>query len=101
MTPLGLPVVTGVVVRCLRRRSLGSGVAPRHAAIDHKVRAVDEAALVAGKEKDRLSLLNGLAKTTSREMNFTAVALGLVVAEPILEEGSAVAVRILHMICRL
>jgi hypothetical protein len=96
MTPLGLPVVTGVVVRCLCRRSLGGGVAPRHTAIDHKVGAVDEAALVAGKEENRLSLLNGLAEATSGEMDFTAVALCLVVAKPVLEEGSAAAVRILH-----
>jgi hypothetical protein len=81
MTPLGgLVVVTSVVVWCLSRRSLGGGVAPRHTAIDHKVGTVDEAALVAGKEKYRLSLLNGLAEATSGEVNLTAVALGLVIA---------------------
>jgi hypothetical protein len=101
MTPLGLPVVTGVVVRCLRGRALGGGVAPGHTAVDNEISAVDEAALVAGKEENRLSLLNGLAKATSGEVNFTTVALGLVVAEPILEEGSAGVVSSLKSLCVL
>jgi hypothetical protein len=101
MTPLGLPVVTSVVVRCLCGWALGGGVAPGHTAIDNKISAVNEAALVTGKEEYRLSLLNGLAKATSGEVNFTTVALGLVVAEPVLEEGSAGAVSSLNSLCVL
>jgi hypothetical protein len=52
LTPLdNLGVLTSVVERCLSRLALRSGVTPRHTAIDYKVGTVDEAALVAGKEK--------------------------------------------------
>jgi len=88
----GLVVVAGVVVGCLCWWTLWSGVAPRHATVNHKVRAVDETALVAGKKQNCLSLLDGLAKTSSGEVNLAAVALGLVVAEPVLEKWGAVLV---------
>jgi len=67
-------------------RTLGSGVAPRHTAVDHKVSSVDEAALIASKEENCLSLLDSLSEAASREVDLATVALGLVVAEPVLEE---------------
>jgi hypothetical protein len=85
-----LPVVTGIVVRCLSRWSLGSRVAPRHTTVNNKIGSVDEAALVAGKEKNSLGLLDGFTETASGEVDFAAVTLDLVVAEPVLEERSAV-----------
>ena len=57
-----------------------------HASIDNEVRSIDEAALIARKEEHGLSLFNGFAKASSREMDLTAVAFGCVVAEPVLEE---------------
>jgi hypothetical protein len=88
-------VTTSVVVGRLRWGSFWSGVASCHTTVNHKISTVDEAALVAGKEKDRLSLLNRLTKSTSGEVNLAAVALGLVVTEPVLKKGSTVAVSIL------
>lgn len=76
-------------MRRLRRRSLRRSIAPRHTAINHKVRAVDEAALIASQEENGLSLLNRLAEAAGREVDFAAVTLGLVVAKPVLEEGGA------------
>lgn len=60
-----------------------------HATVDDKVGAVDEAGLVAGEEEDGLGLLDGLAETTSREVDLTAEALSLIVAEPVLEKRGA------------
>jgi hypothetical protein len=77
-------------VRRLRRRALGSGVALGHAAVDHEISTVDEAALVAGEEENCLRLLDSLAETTSGEVDLAAVALGLIVAEPALEERGAI-----------
>jgi hypothetical protein len=88
----GVVVVTGVVVGSLGWWAFRRGVAPRHAAVNHKVCTVDEAALVAGQEENTLSLLDSLSEATSWEVNFAAVTLGLVVAKPVLEEGSAVMV---------
>lgn len=48
--------------------------------------AVDEAGLVAGQEDDGVGLLNGLAEAAGGEVHLAAVALGLVVTEPVLEE---------------
>ena len=62
----------------------------RHSAIDHKVRSIDETALVAGEEDHGLGQLDGLAEAAGWEVNLAAVTFGRVVAEPILEEGSAV-----------
>jgi hypothetical protein len=73
----------------LRGRALGRRVALGHAAVDDKVGAVDEAALVAGKEYDGLRLLHGLAESAGGEVHFAAVAFGRIVAEPVLEEGCA------------
>lgn len=84
-----LVVIASVVVRSLGWWSLRSGITPRHAAVNHEIRAVDEAALVAGKEKHCLSLLNSFTEAASREVDFAAVTLGLVVAEPVLKEGGA------------
>lgn len=61
-----------------------------HATVNDKVGAVDEAGLVTGEEDDGLGLLNGLTEAASGEVDLTAVALGLVVAEPVLEKRSAV-----------
>ena len=58
--------------------------------VHHKVSRVDEAALVAGKEEHCLGLLDGLAETTRGEVDLAAVALGLVVAQPVLKQRSAV-----------
>jgi hypothetical protein len=93
MLELGrLIIVASVVVRCFRRWSLGGSVASRHAAVNHKVCAIDKTALVARKEKNCLSLLNGFTKTTSGEVDFTTVALGLVIAEPVLEKRCTIIV---------
>jgi hypothetical protein len=78
-----------VVDRGLRGRALGRCVALGHAAVDNKVGAVNEAALVTSKEHDGLRLLHGLAESAGREVDFAAVALGRIVAEPVLEEGCA------------
>lgn len=60
-----------------------------HATVNDKVGAVDEAGLVAGEEEDGLGLLDGLAEAAGGEVDFTAVALLLVVAEPVLEKRGA------------
>ena len=73
----------------LRRWPLGRHVGLGHASIDDKVGAVDEAALVGREEEHRLRLLNRLAEAAGWKVHFAAVALGGVVAEPVLEEGSA------------
>jgi hypothetical protein len=65
-------VTTSVVVGRLRWGSFWSGVASCHTTVNHKISTVDEAALV-----------------------LAAVALGLVVTEPVLKKGSTVAVSIL------
>ena len=62
---------------------------PRHTAVDDKVGPVDEATLVAGQEENGLSLLDCFAEAAGREVDLAAVALGCVVAEPVLEEGGA------------
>lgn len=67
-----------------RRTHLG------HATVDDEVSAVYEAAFVAGEEEHRLRLLNSFAETAGGEVDFASVALGSVVAEPVLEEGGAV-----------
>jgi hypothetical protein len=79
-------------VWCLSRWSLGSCVAPRHTAVNNEISAVDEAALVAGKEENCLGLLHSFAKTASGEVDFAAVTFGLVIAEPVLQERGAVCV---------
>lgn len=61
-----------------------------HATVNDKVGTVNEAGLVTGKEDDGLGLLDGLTEAASGEVDLTAVALGLVVTEPVLEERSAV-----------
>ena len=61
----------------------------RHPPIDNKIRAVHETALVAGEEEHGLGLLDGLAEAAGWEVDLAAVALGRVVAEPVLEERGA------------
>ena len=63
---------------------------PRHPSINDEIRPVHEPALIARQEKYRLRLLDGFAEAAGREMDFTTVALGRVVAEPVLEEGRAI-----------
>ena len=60
-----------------------------HAAVDDKVSAVDEAALVAGEEEHGLGLLDGFAEAAGGEMDLATVTLGRVVSEPILKKGRA------------
>jgi len=59
-----------------------------HATIDNKVSSVDKAALVTGQEDNSVCLFNSLTETSSREVNLTTLALGLVVTQPVLQEGS-------------
>jgi hypothetical protein len=61
-----------------------------HAAVDDKVGAIDEAALVTGEEEDGLRLLDRLAKAPRGEVDLAAVPLGRVVAEPVLKERCAI-----------
>ena len=77
------------ISRRLRRGPLRRHVRPRHAAVDDEVGPVDEAALVAGEEEDGVRLLDGLAEAAGGKVDFAAVALGGVVAEPVLEERGA------------
>ena len=63
---------------------------PSHATINHEIRAVDEAALIAGKKYHGLGLLNSLSEATGGEMDFSSVALGDIVTQPVLEERCAV-----------
>jgi hypothetical protein len=89
-----------VVGRRLCRGTLGGGVATCHTTINNKVGTVDKAALIAGKEKNGLSLLNSLTEAASGEVDLAAVALGFVVSEPVLEKGSATTVSFLYG-CRI
>lgn len=75
------------VIRGRRRRGAFRGnVALRHTTIHDEIRAIDKAALIAGKEQHSLGLLNSLSKTTSREMDLTTMSFGRVVTEPVLQE---------------
>ena len=78
-----------VVIRRRGGCSLRRDVASSHSTIDNEVCAVDEAALIAGKEEHALGLLNGLTEATGREMDFATSALGLVVAKPVLKKRGA------------
>lgn len=44
-----------------------------------------------------MSLLNGLAEASGWEVDFTTEALGLVIAEPVLQKRSATDVSIIHL----
>lgn len=57
-----------------------------HSTINNEISTVDEAALVTGKEKHSLSLLNRLTKAPSWEVHLASVALGLIITQPILKE---------------
>lgn len=61
-----------------------------HGPINHKIRAIDKAAFVAGKEENCLSLLNRFAKAACWEVDLATMTLCCVVAEPVLEEGRAI-----------
>lgn len=61
--------------------------------VHHKVCTIDEAALVAGQEDHGVCLLDGLAEAAAGEVDLTAEALGVVITEPVLQEGSARASR--------
>lgn len=60
-----------------------------HAAVDDKVSAVDEAALVAGEEEHGLGLLDGFAEAAGGEVDLATVALSRIISEPILKKGCA------------
>ena len=62
----------------------------RHSTIDDKIRPIDETALVTGKEEDGLGLFDCFAEATGWEVDLAAMAFSCVVAQPVLEEGSAV-----------
>lgn len=79
-------VLGSVVLGSSRGRALGGNVCLAETAVNNKVMAVDEARLVAGKEDDSVGLLNGLTEAAGREVDLAAVALGLVITEPVLEE---------------
>lgn len=81
--------LASVVLRWLRGRALRRDVALGHTTVDHKVRSIDEAALVTGKEKNCLCLLDSLAEATSGEVDFTAVPLRGIIAQPVLQERGA------------
>lgn len=78
--------LAALVDRSLSGWSLGRDIRLGHTTINDKVRAVHEAALVAGQEQDRLSLFNSLTETTRREVDLATQTLGLVVAQPVLEK---------------
>ena len=92
--PPSNPHLPCIVLGWLGRRTIRSSVTSRHTTIDNEVSTVDEAALVAGKEEDALSLLDGFAEATGWEMDFAAVALSFVVAKPILQQRRATVVSI-------
>lgn len=56
-----------------------------HSTIDHKISTINETAFITGQEHHGLSLLDGLTKPTSREVDLTTVTFRLVIAEPILQ----------------
>lgn len=95
------------VLRSSQRRSFGSDICLAdvsyqilysisrltylaHSTVNNKVSSVDKAALVAGKENDGVSLLDGLTETAGREVNLTTETFGLVIAQPVLEKGGAI-----------
>ena len=61
-----------------------------HATINYEICPINKAALIAGKEEHRLSLLNGFTEATSREMDLAAMALRCVVTKPILQKRCTV-----------
>lgn len=67
------------VFRSSSRRAFRGNVCLGHASIYDKIASIDETALVAGKEHDRMRLLDGLAEPACREVNLAAVTLGLVI----------------------
>ena len=77
------------VLRGLDGWALRRDVALSHASVDDKVGSVDEAALIAGKEKHSLCEFDSLAKASSGEVDLAAVALRLVISEPVLEKRGA------------
>ena len=83
------PALSAQVPRRNRRRPHGRHICLCQPAINHEIRRVEETALVARQKHHRLGLLNSFAETAGREMHFTAEPLVLVVAEEILEQGSA------------
>lgn len=65
-----------------------SGTYLAKTAVYDEICAIDEAALVTRQEYHGVCLLDGLAEATAREMNLTAEALGVIITEPVLQEGS-------------
>lgn len=61
-----------------------------HPTIDHEISSVDKAAFVTGKEDNGVGLLDSLTETAGGEVDFTTETLGLVITQPVLEEGSAI-----------
>lgn len=88
-SPCPIRFLTGVVLGRLEWWSFGCSVAPSHATVNDEISAVDEAALIAGEKEHSLSLLDSLAETTRGEVHFAAMALRLVVTEPVLQERGA------------
>ncbi len=61
-----------------------------HAAVNNEIHAVDEAALIAGQEDNGVRLLNRLAEAAGRHVHQAPLPLGLVVAQPVLQQWRAV-----------
>ena len=60
-----------------------------HAAINDEIGAVDKTALIAGEEEYRLGLLDCFAEAASWKVQFAALSLGYIIAEPVLEKRCA------------
>ena len=58
----------------------------RQPPINNKVRPVNKATLIARQEQHRLRLLDSLTEAPAGEVDLAAMALGRVVAEPVLQE---------------
>ena len=73
----------------LSRRSFRRNVGFGHSAIHHKIGPIHKAAFVACKKDNCMSLLDGLAKTSSGKVYLAPVSFRLIVSQPVLQERSA------------
>lgn len=63
-----------------------------HSTVNNKVTSINKATLVTGQENNCMSLFNGLTETTGGEVHLTTETLGLVVAQPVLQERGAITI---------
>lgn len=80
------PILASKVRRRRSSRALRSDISLGHTAIDDEVATVDEASLIARQKQHSLSLLDSLTKAAGGEVDGAPLALGLVVAEPVLQQ---------------